>query len=183
MIRRSILVTLVFTLAAACRESVPNHATAATLMRADSAIYALLVDSLRGNSDSVALASEFVEFPDSAAGIPALAGWIHNQLPAVDSALVVALAEAHYSGSVQATLRHARGVRWLADHTELATPEPLAENRLISFTRVAYDPGETHALVYASVWCGGLCGNGTFYAFTLQNGEWRNVGRWVLMDS
>lgn len=152
-------------------------------MRSDSAIYATLLDSLRGNGDSVLVGSKFDELPDSAAAVPALAAWVHKQLPALDSALVVALAQARDSGSVQAVLGQAHGVRWFTALRELPDPRPFLSYRVVSFTRVAYDSSGTHAVVYASMGCGGLCGNGSFYAFELRNGAWRKVGRVVLVVS
>lgn len=42
---------------------------------------------------------------------------------------------------------------------------------------------QTVALVYATQWCGMLCGQGLWLAFALENGEWKplnwNASTWI----
>jgi hypothetical protein len=170
-------------LAAACSGSAPKGASATVRARADSAIYATLLDSLRGSGDSVRVAREFDEFPDRTAEVPAIAAWVHKQSPALDSALVVALAQSRFGGSVQATLGRLPGVLWFRDQREIGDPSPFSKYRILFFTRIAYDPSGAHAVVYASMGCGGLCGNGSFYAFELRDGKWREVAQVVRVIS
>jgi hypothetical protein len=183
MTQRAILATLIVALAAACSESAPEGAAATTRARADSAIYAILLDSLRGSGDSVLVAREFDQVADSTTEVPALAAWVHERSPALDSALVVAVAQARFGGSVQATLGQLRGVRWFRDLREIGEPSSYPRYRFLSFSRVVYDPSGTHAVVYAFMGCGGLCGNGSYYAFELRDGMWRKVGQVVRIIS
>jgi len=177
MIQRATLATLILAFALACNRSSLAGASATARVRSDSAIYAILLDSLRGSKDSVLISREFDDFPDSTAEVPALAVGVHKQSPRLDSALVVALAQARYPGSVQATLGHPRGVRWFRDLRDIGAQGDFPKFRFLFFTRVAYDKSATHAVVYALMGCGALCGNGSFYAFELRDGTWHEVGK------
>jgi hypothetical protein len=46
---------------------------------------------------------------------------------------------------------------------------------LFSFSEVFFNTHHTVALVYADLWCGGLCGNRFWSAFSLVNGEWKRL--------
>lgn len=48
---------------------------------------------------------------------------------------------------------------------------------LYGFSEVYFNAPHTVALVYATLWCGGMCGQGGWYAFGLQSGEWKPL-RW-----
>ena len=48
---------------------------------------------------------------------------------------------------------------------------------LYSFSEVYFNKQRTVALVYASDWCGLLCAQGSWVAFGLENGEWKQL-RW-----
>lgn len=48
---------------------------------------------------------------------------------------------------------------------------------LYGFSEVYFNAHRTVALVYATHWCGNLCGQGFWVAFGLQEGEWKPV-RW-----
>lgn len=147
--------------------------------KADSVIYSVLLDTLRGTGDSVFVMREFEEFPGSVADAPAIAGWAHKQQASVDSSLVVALAGSRYAGSLPAILGSPRGVWWFTRPSELGKPIPFPKYRVVSFSRIVFDPARTRALVYASMGCGGLCGNGSFYAFGWHDGAWIKVGQVV----
>lgn len=177
MIRRAIALAIIVVSVTACDDPPPGSRVASARQQADSLIYAQLLDSLRGARDSVLVGRAFSAFPESVAEAPALAAWVHKQAPAIDSALVVALADAQYGGSVAVTLGQPRGVHWLDDYREAGGAERFGRSRVVWFTRVAYDASRTHAVVYASMGCGGLCGNGSFYAFELRNATWREIGR------
>jgi hypothetical protein len=48
---------------------------------------------------------------------------------------------------------------------------------IYGFSEVYFNAPHTVALVYATHWCGGLCGQGFWVAFALQDGEWKEL-RW-----
>jgi hypothetical protein len=48
---------------------------------------------------------------------------------------------------------------------------------LYAFSEVYFNAAHTVALVYATHWCGSLCGQGFWLAFGLQDGNWKNL-RW-----
>jgi hypothetical protein len=48
---------------------------------------------------------------------------------------------------------------------------------LYGFSEVYFNHAHTVALVYATHWCGGLCGQGMWLAFALSNGQWKAL-RW-----
>lgn len=186
MILRMTLLTLIVAVTLICSWSLPAEASAVARVRSDSAIYAILLDALRGSGDSVLVSREFDEFPlfpDSMTDVPALAAAVHKRSPTFDSALVVALAEARYVGSVQTTLGHPRGVRWFRDLRDIGAHGDIPKYRFLTFSRVAYDASATHAVVYALMGCGGQCGNGSFYAFELRDGIWHKVGQVVRIVS
>jgi hypothetical protein len=168
---------------AACGRSASSEKSPARNIAADSTIYAVLLDSLRGTGDSVLVAQEFDDFPDSAAEVPRIAAWVHKQLPAADSALIAGLAASRYPGSISSIVGPVGGVRWFADLRQLGQPNPFPQYRVVSFTRIAYDLSRTRAVVYASMGCGALCGNGSFYAFQFRNGIWLKVGQVVRVIS
>lgn len=47
---------------------------------------------------------------------------------------------------------------------------------LYGFSAVYFNARQTVALVYATHWCGGLCGQGFWIALELKNGEWKQLG-------
>ena len=51
---------------------------------------------------------------------------------------------------------------------------------LYGFSEVYFNAHHTLALVYATHWCGGLCGEGFWFAFSLENGEWKRQS-WASM--
>jgi hypothetical protein len=46
---------------------------------------------------------------------------------------------------------------------------------LFGFTEVYFNRRHTVALVYATHWCGDLCGQGMWVAFGLEDGKWRDL--------
>ena len=54
---------------------------------------------------------------------------------------------------------------------------------LYGFSLVFFNKTHTVALVYATHWCGVVCGEGYWVALTLQNGTWNqldwNTGGWI----
>ena len=54
---------------------------------------------------------------------------------------------------------------------------------LYGFSQVYFNEHHTVALVYATQWCGGRCGQGFWLAFALQNGHWEplhwNSSSWI----
>ncbi|UWZ85020.1 hypothetical protein [Occallatibacter riparius] len=54
---------------------------------------------------------------------------------------------------------------------------------LYGFSEVYFNEHHTVALVYATHWCGGLCGEGFWIAFALENGQWKRQNwaamRWI----
>jgi hypothetical protein len=54
---------------------------------------------------------------------------------------------------------------------------------LYAFSEVYFNVPHTVALVYATHWCGGLCGEGFWLAFSLKDGEWKMIHwpatRWI----
>ena len=44
---------------------------------------------------------------------------------------------------------------------------------LYGFSEVYFNDRHTVALVYATHWCGGLCGEGFWFAFVLDDGRWK----------
>jgi hypothetical protein len=48
---------------------------------------------------------------------------------------------------------------------------------LYAFSQLYFNAHHTVALVYATHWCGGLCGQGFWIAFALENGRWKPL-RW-----
>jgi hypothetical protein len=49
---------------------------------------------------------------------------------------------------------------------------------LFRFSEVYFNHSRTVALVYATSWCGGLCGQGFWIPETLQNGQWVPLQGW-----
>ncbi len=49
---------------------------------------------------------------------------------------------------------------------------------LYGFSEVYFNAAHTVALVYATHWCGGLCGQGFWLAFALDDGKWKPL-RWA----
>jgi hypothetical protein len=64
------------------------------------------------------------------------------------------------------------------------TPNPTLQAKykgapaLYSFSEVYFNHNHTTALVYATSWCGGLCGQGFWIAFALENGLWQTLRGW-----
>ncbi|HEV2279846.1 MAG TPA: hypothetical protein VGS02_16835 [Acidobacteriaceae bacterium] len=54
---------------------------------------------------------------------------------------------------------------------------------LYGFSEVYFNAHQTVALVYATHWCGSLCGQGMWLAFALENGNWKrltwNATTWI----
>lgn len=65
------------------------------------------------------------------------------------------------------------------DYRSTRTPSPDLAGRfsgapaLYGFSEVYFNRNHTVALVYATHWCGGLCGQGIWSAFELQHGKWK----------
>lgn len=152
---------------------------------ADSLICSVLLDSLRPRRRPAYVERQFLTLRDTGAALPGLAGWVHKQDRGVDSALVVRLVRERYPGTVEQLVGHPAGVRWFEPgRTARDSGEGGDQWRWLSLSRVAYTPDTTHALVYASMWCGGLCGNGSFYLLQRDlAGHWRVIARVVQVIS
>jgi hypothetical protein len=68
------------------------------------------------------------------------------------------------------------------------TNSPIADRykgapALYSFSEVYFNQHQTVALVYATHWCGSLCGQGFWIALALENGKWKqlnwNATTWI----
>lgn len=63
-------------------------------------------------------------------------------------------------------------------------PETIAKYKgaatLISFSGVFFSQNRTVAMVYATHWCGALCGEDFWTAFVLENGVWKQQ-RWTVI--
>jgi hypothetical protein len=46
---------------------------------------------------------------------------------------------------------------------------------IFSFSEVFFNAHHTIAVVYASQYCGGMCGDGQWHAFALETGEWKRL--------
>jgi hypothetical protein len=60
------------------------------------------------------------------------------------------------------------------------TQNPAAEKykgtpALFAFSQIYFNTHHTVALVYATHWCGGLCGQGFWVAFQKENGAWKRL--------
>src|SRR5215472_17395819 len=61
--------------------------------------------------------------------------------------------------------------------TREPTPEFEGAPALYEFSEVYFNAKHTVSLVYATHFCGGLCGEGFWVALALENGEWKRL-RW-----
>jgi len=166
----------------------------------DTAIYRVLLDSLWPNFQSVVVRREFLEARGPVDQPTDLAAWVGTQPGGIDSALVMDLLTARYSGAVSDFVQSANGLRWedfprtsdsLAKHSSavrdspdssristerFSDPEMTSAQRHLAFSRIVYSHDSSRALVYASMWCGGLCGNESFYLLGRdRHGSWRVV--------
>ena len=74
-----------------------------------------------------------------------------------------------------------RGTRFGPNSRDKADPAVLAKYKgapgLSSFSEVYFNAHHTVAMVYAEGWCGGLCANGFWAFFGLEDGQWKPL-RW-----
>lgn len=147
-------------LVAACDHAPQKLAGTASLARSDSVIYGILIDSLRQRTRSVRVVRQYKDLPDPDAE---LARWAATQRFYLDSALIVSLPTVRHAGSVSATVSDMPGARWI-DDTARVDARHVAESRIV-LSRVAYSADSSRALVFAWMWCGLECGNGSYYQF------------------
>ena len=176
---------------------------------ADTAIYQVLLDALRPNFQSVAIRREFLDASGPLDQRHDIAAWVSKQRGEIDSALVVDLLAARYSGAVTDFVPPADGLSWqdsvrTSDLPSTRSPaarglgdtsrilgesvskslETTFDQRLLAFSRIVYSRDSSRALVYASMWCGSLCGNESFYLLGRgAKGSWRVIATVVRIVS
>lgn len=164
--------------AVSCSDRVPKRASPRESSKADSAIYAVLLYSLRPGSRPARVERQYEPLPDSASEVAKVASWAAAQRDHLDSALIVALARDQHAGSVAATVGDLPGIRWIdRDSARAESLRPFENTRVVQLSRVVYSSDSSRAVVYASMYCEGLCGNGTFYQFRRSPvGTWHLTG-------
>jgi hypothetical protein len=140
----------------------------------DSAIYAVMLDTLRPGTSRALVGAEYLVPSDSGADLHRIAGWAATQAPGMDSALVVAVS-APASGSVRQALGERRGVLWFATDSLHAIVSNMDHERtVIALSRVAFAPDSSRAVVYGVMVCGSLCGEASYYLLKRDSsGQWR----------
>lgn len=175
----------------------------------DRAIYEVLLDALRPDSHSVVLRRTFLDVSGPGQQRSDLAAWVSKQRGGIDSALVVDPLTARYPGAVSDFVQPADGLGWddssrtsdpprtqssdatvhrtqagILTDSFSKTPEPISGPRLLAFSRIVYTRDSSRALVYASMWCGKLCGNESFYLLGRgAKGSWRVIATVVRIIS
>lgn len=77
---------------------------------------------------------------------------------------------------------------WYRESRSSRTPQPDLAGKfagapaLYGFSEVWFNQNHTVALVYATLWCGGLCGQQLWFAFALENGQWKPLPRKATMS-
>jgi hypothetical protein len=145
-----------------------------TVAPADSAIYAVLLDSLRPGTSRAYVGADYLVPSDTGTEVHRIAGWVANQAPDMDSALVVAVS-LPILGSVRRTIGEISGVNWFATDSLHAVVYNMGDTRtVIALSRVAIAPDSTRAAVYGVMVCGALCGEASYYLLKRDSaGQWR----------
>jgi hypothetical protein len=175
------LLVLSVALLSACDHASMKRGGVPSSARSDSAIYGVLLDSLRPGTHSVRIVRQYYDLSDSGAGGARVAQWNAAQPFHLDSALIISLATAHHAGSVSETIGDLVGVRWI-DHDSVPAEGRLPRDgsRILLLSRIAYSGDSNRALVFAHMSCSRLCGNGSFYEFHRSAAHvWQLVGRVV----
>lgn len=76
-----------------------------------------------------------------------------------------------------------RSTRSREPHDQAAVEKYKGAPALYGFSEVYFNARHTVALVYATHWCGNLCGQGLWIALALENGHWKrlpwNATTWI----
>ncbi|MEO8193733.1 MAG: hypothetical protein ABI681_07770 [Gemmatimonadales bacterium] len=191
--------------AAACRAATSSSISAEPEPELDYTVYSATLDGLFGQpmpSDSGRRA-RFVVRDSTLAGGLATAGLkteyirrqFGNRAKAFEGTTESFLARNQSRVALSATLFTARGSVETASSRELPPPNdpdgywrayyerfPRARG-LIGLSRPGYDKARRHALVYYSMGCGGLCGEGGYVLLERREGKWLVLKRVVTMMS
>jgi len=147
----------------------------ASLVRADSAIYALLLDSL-GPAAPITYISRQVARPASREHDPKrTAEWAAARL-GTDGQFLRAIDDSTLGASLETILGAIPGVVWFGATVPAGITSRVPNSRVVTLSRIAYSSDLIRAAVYATVWCGGFCGYGGYYLF-----ERDALGRWRLI--
>jgi hypothetical protein len=156
----------------ACGGRTPEPLQDAHRPIADAEIYQVLLDSLRPGTRQVYVERQFLR-PSEPGDHPGDLSARVSKRGGIDSALVYQLLTARYAGSVDQHVRPTAGLVWMdTGHVVRHPAEASDQWRHLAFSRIAYSADSTRALVYASMWCGWLCGNASYYL--LRRGEHRS---------
>jgi len=164
-------------------------AAAPHMSNADSAVYIAVVDSLRASSSAgvapqVFVARARVRHIRWGAAADSLVARLAGEFQGVPAAVIAQLVPpdsttvdlARVVGPLQgATWADSAGQDSLARVVEQGTGEPAHE--IISLSRIAYTVDRRHAVLYATLWCGFLCGHGSFFWLTRDD-----AGRWHVRE-
>ena len=164
----------------ACSDRAGSDAAAPAAPHADSAIYAILLDSLLPGHQPAFAIRTFDTVAVTQSELADMAAWVKKELPTVDRAMVLAL-RSGAPGNLESRIPNAVGVTWIDTVPDQPAPTNTRPQRpIIWMSRVSYSADFAHALVYAGMRCGGLCGHASFYAFDRSpSGEWRLTGEQV----
>ena len=163
-------------LLAACSSSRPADDVSRAPGRADSAIYAILLDTLRPGPRPAYVGRNFLALADTGVERQNVADWVAKELPGVERSLVLAL-DSVAPGDVQSAVGEIPGVTWVDSIHALEVERGLTTRRLILVSRIAFSSDSTRGVVHASMICGPLCGQGSYYLFHRDaRGVWRMVG-------
>ena len=147
----------------------------------DSAIYAAVLDSLRWHAPRVTVIRQFVQ-PVARGDSVTLRPWLLKQSPMVTAVLLDALdRQAARTPDVASALGTTPGVVYRDSAvTEPDSVSALAQDRQIRFSRIGLAGDSATAMVYASMSCGGRCGQGSYYVVARgADGRWRVVAQVV----
>lgn len=168
-----------------CSDHAAKRPSSRDLRQADSAIYAVVLDSLRPGGRPARVERQYLPLPGSRAEIAYVGGWAAAQREHLDSVLIVALIRDRHAGSVAAAVGDRPGLRWI-DRDSVTTEISRHDETMmvVQLSRVVYSSDFSRAVVYASMWCGRLCGNGTFYQLQRSpGGAWHLTGKAVYFVS
>ena len=157
----------------ACTSSEPAPTSG---MRADSAVYAAVLDSLRWNADMVMVVREFTSLPPAPNDRGPDNRWLIGKDSPITLALLTALEDAEPAhSSLEAAMGRLAGVKYVDSTAAGEIPLPRSGGqRLVRFSAIGYSADLSEALLYASMGCGALCGMGSYYVVRRQSdGTWR----------
>ena len=148
---------------------------------ADSAIYAAVLDSLRGQASRVTVVRQFVP-PRAMDDSGTLRSWLLGQSPMITAPLLDALERrAARTPDVESALGSEPGVVYRdSSSSESDSVSRSAPGRQIRFSNIGWSTDSASAILYASMQCGALCGQGSYYVVARgPDGHWRIVAQVV----